>query len=289
MSTLDAARPCHWQIDGLSLHGLEWGEPGGQAVLALHGWLDNAASFARLAAQLRGCHVVAIDLSGHGLSSDRSADASYQIWDDLPQLQGLLDALGWEQVALLGHSRGAIISSLLAAALPERVSHLVLLDGMIPEAIEPADFAQQMGRFLLERKSSMNRPPRRYPDYASALAARTRHGLAEPAARLLAERSLQGSDTEGWMWRNDPRLRGASAVKLTQQEIDSVLAAIEAPVLLMLATAGMMKSHANTMLDLAAAKLKRLHLEHVEGGHHFHMEPVIDARVDSILAFLKEH
>jgi hypothetical protein len=37
-------------------------------VIALHGWLDNANSFARLAPQLKGLRIVALDLAGHGYS-----------------------------------------------------------------------------------------------------------------------------------------------------------------------------------------------------------------------------
>ena len=44
------------------LYGPEDGVP----VLALHGWLDNAASFARLAPKLEGMRIVALDFAGHG-------------------------------------------------------------------------------------------------------------------------------------------------------------------------------------------------------------------------------
>ncbi len=35
--------------DGLTYAGLEWGDPDGYPILALHGWLDNALSFSVLA------------------------------------------------------------------------------------------------------------------------------------------------------------------------------------------------------------------------------------------------
>ena len=52
-------------VAGTTVAGLRSPGTGGQRVLALHGWLDNAASFVPLAAQLPGLELVAIDLPGH--------------------------------------------------------------------------------------------------------------------------------------------------------------------------------------------------------------------------------
>ena len=66
--TSGVAAELTWNVDGLALKGLAWGDPADAPVLALHGWLDNAASFALLAPQLSGHYVVALDLTGHGQS-----------------------------------------------------------------------------------------------------------------------------------------------------------------------------------------------------------------------------
>jgi pimeloyl-ACP methyl ester carboxylesterase len=92
---------------------------------------------------------VALDLTGHGQSDWRSADASYQIWDDLPEIVGVLDTLGWDTCDLVGHSRGAIISTIIASAFPERVRHLVLLDAVVPEAVAAEAFPAQMRKALI--------------------------------------------------------------------------------------------------------------------------------------------
>ena len=58
-----------------------YGPADGEPVIALHGWLDNAASFARLAPKLPGLRIVALDFAGHGHSDHRPAGAGYAIWD----------------------------------------------------------------------------------------------------------------------------------------------------------------------------------------------------------------
>ena len=49
----------------------------GPRVLALHGWLDNAASFVPLADHLAGIQLVAPDLPGHGRSAHLAPGAEY--------------------------------------------------------------------------------------------------------------------------------------------------------------------------------------------------------------------
>ena len=64
-----------WMCDmlGLSLRGLQWGDPTApHKMLCVHGYMDNAMSFATLAPLLlqdgRRLHIVAVDLPGHGQS-----------------------------------------------------------------------------------------------------------------------------------------------------------------------------------------------------------------------------
>ncbi|MGH8605107.1 MAG: alpha/beta fold hydrolase, partial [Gammaproteobacteria bacterium] len=54
-----------------------WGSDQGAPLIALHGWLDNAASFDPLASYLDEFDLVALDLAGHGLSDHRPKGVHY--------------------------------------------------------------------------------------------------------------------------------------------------------------------------------------------------------------------
>src|SRR5580765_8467017 len=85
-------------------------------VLALHGWLDNAASFVPMAKHLDGIELVAVDLPGHGHSVHLPPGSIYTFEMAVHHVLDIADALGWERFSLLGHSMGAGIASLVAAA-----------------------------------------------------------------------------------------------------------------------------------------------------------------------------
>src|SRR5690606_11797491 len=102
----------------------------GPRVLALHGWLDNAASFIPLARHLHAIDLVAIDQPGHGRSAHLPTGTDYSFVGAINAILDVADALGWDQFALLGHSMGAGIGSLIAAACPERIERLVAIEAL---------------------------------------------------------------------------------------------------------------------------------------------------------------
>ncbi|MDQ6647717.1 MAG: alpha/beta hydrolase, partial [Pseudomonadota bacterium] len=117
----------------LSLRAQRWGDEALPPLLALHGWLDNAASFARVAPLLaERHHVIALDLSGHGHSDHLPAGASYHYLDYVRDVLAVVETLQLHRFTLLGHSLGAGVSSLVAAAMPERIERLFLIEGLGP-------------------------------------------------------------------------------------------------------------------------------------------------------------
>ena len=277
--------PLQWEINGLKLAGLSWGSPGDKPLLALHGWLDNAASFSLLAPLMTGYHVVALDLTGHGQSDQRSPDSTYQIWDDLPEILGVVNALAWDSFSLVGHSRGAIISTLFASAFPERISRLVLMDAVGPQPVPEQEFPQQMRKFLLDKQRLQQQSSRVFSTVDDAVNSRRKGGLHAAAAQLLVERNLRPC-TDGYTWTTDPRLRGASAVKLTVGQNRAVLEGLAVPTLLMLAEDGLDRQR--ELAVSAERHVGNLIAEQVSGGHHFHMEADVAAVARRLMHFLED-
>lgn len=283
-------RERYWIVDDLFLSGLTWGPEDGTPVLALHGWMDHAGSFEVLAPLLHGCHVVALDLSGQGQSGHRAPHATYNIWDDLPQIVGLLDQLGWEDCVLLGHSRGADISSLFAAALPERVRAFVALDALVPEPTADSVVAT-LRAFLQQTRYQVQRPVRIFKDRNAYVARRVQQGNSAGTANSLADRALEETP-EGFRMRGDPRLFASSAIKLTQRQVEDVLQAIQCPVLNIWASEGSLQSRPGfaELVYRAEALVPIYETVELAGDHHLHLEANAAHQIaEAMMEFLERH
>ena len=69
----------HWQCGTINVASKTHGDPQNPWVIALHGWLDNAASFNALAPLLKDVYVIALDLPGHGHSDAMASPDHYTI------------------------------------------------------------------------------------------------------------------------------------------------------------------------------------------------------------------
>ena len=273
--------------DGLSYAGLEWGNPEGYPIVALHGWLDNALSFSVMATFLNKYRFIALDLSGQGLSDHRSPDATYHIWDDVPQLLSVISTLGLNELAVLGHSRGAAIAVLLATALEDRCSRLVLLDGMLPRPTQDELAAEQFLRSQRDHIALSNHQPRTFEDIEGFVSARVRLGFSESSARLLAPRALRET-TEGWSLVHDPRLNHASAVKLSPGMCAAFYAAMATPTLALVAQRGLGERGGFEASLAAVSEMTNWRVETVPGSHHTHMEEGARHIAEHVTAFIDE-
>jgi pimeloyl-ACP methyl ester carboxylesterase len=277
-----------WVVDGLTYEGLAWGPEDGTRVLALHGWMDHAASFAELAPRMTGCRVVAVDLSGQGLSGHRAAHATYNIWDDLPQIAEMLDIMGWETCVLMGHSRGANIASLFTAAQPERVRGLIAIDSLTVEPADPDKTVPTLRAFIEETRERKARAPRRFTSRTAYVERRKAQGNSAVTSEALADRALEAVE-DGVQLRGDPRLFASSAMRLSARDVENVLRAIACPVLNIWGDAGMLARRDKLREVVAQAKTLIAEYEVVEvaGDHHLHLDPdAAQIIADAALTFI---
>lgn len=258
-------------LPALRLRAQVWGEDGQPPLLALHGWLDNAGSFARLAPLLAArWQVIALELPGHGHSDHLPAGASYAFIDYVRTVLAAADALALDRYALLGHSLGAGVAALVAAATPRRVTRLFAIEGLGPLG---DDGTTTLARFRdgLATSALPTKPLRMFGAIEQAISARTlASGLPVEQARPIVERGLV-EEAGGWRWRSDPRLTRPSPLRLAETQIRALLAGIEAPTALLLATPATSYLPATLMRERAAC-VPRITTDHMAGGHHLHLE-----------------
>ena len=249
---------------------LEWNSSGTRPLLALHGWLDNAASFSRLASHLPDYRVVALDLIGHGKSSHRPAGVTYHFVDYVCDVVDAASALGWERYTLLGHSLGAGIASLVASIAKHEVSELVLIDGIGPIPSNPASAPKRLAQSIAKRHKISTRQSPPYPDWLSAAKVRKQAGnLGLEAAQILVRRGAK-QEKNGIRWRSDPRLKLPSPVYIAEEQAQAFLRTISAPTLLIKARQGMLNRLACVESRINA--VSGIQVVEMIGGHHLHLD-----------------
>ncbi|MBC3491414.1 alpha/beta hydrolase [Pseudomonas taiwanensis] len=243
-----------------------FGPADGLPVIALHGWLDNANSFARLAPRLQGLSIVALDLAGRGYSEHRPPGAGYALADYAHDVLRVAEQLGWQRFALLGHSLGAIISVQLAGALPDRVSHLALIDGVIPPTGAEQDAAERLGMSLQAQLRLDGKRKSVYASVEDGVQARMKGMVAvsHEAAQLLAQRGLMPVPG-GFSWRSDSRLTLPSPARLNPAQAMAYVHRVGCPGCLVVAADGMLVRHTELLEQLPFERVV------LPGGHHLHL------------------
>lgn len=249
----------------LTLAARRWHAGAAHKVLALHGWLDNAASFDRLAPCLTDHEVVALDLPGHGLSGQRPPGAFYHFVDAIPDVVAAARALGWERFSLLCHSMGAGIGPLVAAVIPEAVECLVCIEGLGP-LTSPAEDAPALLRRSLAHRLSEDGPPV-YASLEETVERLVQRGLSREGAECLARRGTRPVEG-GLVFAHDPRLRWPSRARLTEEQVRAFLREVACPVLLVVASDGLKYGWEERVGCLR--DVRRVQTE--GGGHHLHLD-----------------
>ena len=119
--------------------------PGGAPPLVMvHGLTGHRDDFVQRMSDLRDLRVLAPDLRGHG-GAHPAGPESYDFDALVADLDAFLDVAGCDEVHLLGHSFGGMVTMRYALTRPERVVSMVLMgtapycpDGYKTEVFEAA-------------------------------------------------------------------------------------------------------------------------------------------------------
>ena len=125
------ARDAYAEVNGVRLHYVEQGQ--GPLILFLHGfpdfwygWKDLLPEFAR------DHHAVAVDLRGFNLSAMPGGLEAYRVPVIVEDIRALAVKLGAQKFVLVGHDWGGVIAWAFAAAHPDRLQKLVIINAPHP-------------------------------------------------------------------------------------------------------------------------------------------------------------
>ncbi len=257
-----------------------WGDEKGEAILALHGSLDNSASFDFLIPSLLkstpNLYIIAVDLPGHGLSEHINRDYGFFFMNYISILFEIMDTLKWKRCILLGHSMGAAISTIAAGTIPERISHLILLDAVGPISF-PDSQAPNVYRSFLQKQTEYQQKKKKKRmikiDAMTRLKANINQISKEAARKIVSRNASKSTNKREVTWELDERLQIHSPIFLTEEQVTAFIQKITARTLILLA-----KDEFRPGITENTKKNRLPHFQSVEfqadmpGGHHFHLK-----------------
>jgi pimeloyl-ACP methyl ester carboxylesterase len=233
--------PRHKTVDsrGLAIHYLEWGDPAGEPIILVHGFLDQAHSWKIFVAELiaqtrRPLWIIAPDCRGHGDSGWVGAGGYYHFPDYVFDLDCVIRNLGITRFCLVGHSMGGTISFLYAGTFPERLAKLVLIEGVGPLGMEFADAPPRLAGWIGELH---DRGRNHFREYTSREAGANQLQQTNPRLRKefaidLARAGMRQNDKSKWIWKFDPLHRTAAPQPFYAAQALEFFRRIECPVLI---------------------------------------------------------
>lgn len=257
-----------------TVYGKIWGPPNGKRVLGVHGWMDNAGTFDRLAPLLpKDVQFVAVDLPGHGLSYHKSR--TYHMVDYIQDVKRIVDALGWSKFTYVGHSNGACIGALFAGTFPEMVDRLLMIDGLAPFPSVAEKAAQYARDGILSADTLIGKKAKVYASFDEAVAKTMENNktMSLDGARCLAARGITQFPDGTAAFAHDPWLRATSLQRLSESQFHSFLREIKCPATLMIANSGwpFPKEYFYKCVDVLKESSPEFELIKADGDHHIHL------------------
>ena len=138
------------ETNGIRLHVVQAGPKSGIPIILLHGFPEFYYGWRKQIPALveAGCRVIVPDQRGYNLSDKPKGVRAYGVYILVEDILGLINALEYEKVNLVGHDWGAVVAWVLANKYPERLHKLGIMNVPHPAV---------MRRFLLRDFEQMRR------------------------------------------------------------------------------------------------------------------------------------
>lgn len=193
------------QANGLTFNLAEAGS--GPPVLLLHGFPDCWRLWRHQLPALAeaGHRVIAPDLRGFGETDKPEKVEDYEMRTLVGDAVGLLDALGVDRAAVVGHDWGAALAWMVATFAPDRVSRLVAVSVGHPVSFADVDLDQKQRSWYMLWFQFPGVAERVLPEHDWAVFRRWAWNGAGPGQhpdcdRQVAELSRPGALTAGLNW-----------------------------------------------------------------------------------------
>ena len=255
-------------------------------IIALHGFMDNLASFDKLAYALvqrnTETSLIAVDFPNHGHSDHLQEKSGLIVLSYSFIIQQLIFKLNIEKVLILGHSLGATVSLFIANAIPKHIIGIMAIEGLIAKYIqeEKLYYASKLFYEKLLKKELKKQKPYKNKEVFIRSKARA-IGVSTETIRPIVERNLK-KIADGYIWRRDFQLEMplSSPFYWSPTQLRSFLLVRLPPILAILAKGDTGKTVYTKFRKAIYDELKNT--KNIENqidirkfpalGHHFHLE-----------------
>ena len=248
------------RINGLETHFTEAGR--GDPVVLLHGWGTSSESLTPLCEALADSfRVLAVDLPGFGWS--QAPPVAWGTADYATHVERLMQAVGLEAAALVGHSFGGRIAIVLAAKQLVQVSRLVLVASSGIRPRRRAGYYFRVGAVKLARW--VFSPP----------------GWGATGRRMISKMSNRFGSRD---YRAAGPMR-PTLVKVVNEDLSPLLPAVQAPTLLLWGDQD--REVPRSAMEIMATRIPHARLHVFAGAGHFPFLDMPEQFCDTVKAFLR--
>jgi len=220
----------------LKLHFWDWGDNGKPNLILVHGGMDHARSWDRIAEAFgNDFRILAPDLRGHGDSS-WAYGSLYGLAEYVLDLSALADIAGRFPIYFIGHSLGAAIVLQYAGIYPDRAQKLVAIEGVSPPQGVPGTRPayERLREWIEAMRQYEKKAPHKYPnlDAACERMYKANPHLSPETARHLTLYGSNWSADGSLTWKFDNYVRALAVYGLDMDDVQQTWSQIRCPVLL---------------------------------------------------------